>query len=69
MLKFIEVLEMSSINGEIFLTNSARKIFYDPYESLETMLSWQEEAIDWAHSVRFEDLTFEEFQEGLNKII
>ncbi|QQR76928.1 HD domain-containing protein [Candidatus Nomurabacteria bacterium] len=67
--KFLEVLESSSINGEIFLTSGARKIFYDPYESLEIMLSWPEEAIDWAYSVRFEDLTFEEFQEGLNKII
>ncbi len=68
-IKFLQVLEKSSITGEIFLTSGARKIFYDPYESLEIMMSWPERAIDWAYSVRRDDITVEEFKEELCKRI
>ncbi len=68
-LKFLKTLEKASITGEVFLTSGARKIFQDPFESLKTIMSWPERVIDWAYSVRFEDITFEEFKQNLHKII
>ncbi len=67
--KFINYLSSLSNNGNIYLSAGAQKIFKNPVEEVRHFATIPTSVIEYAHSVRYEDVTLEEFKVAINQLM
>lgn len=65
--KFVEFLSTLSENGSVFLSKGANRIFRNPLQDVQKIKNLPNEIIDYAYSVRHDDITLEEFEDFISK--
>lgn len=67
--KFVNFLAKISGTNSVFLSTGANQIFRDPLEDVQQIKKLPDEIIDYAYSVRRDDITLEEFEDFISEII